>query len=82
MNPNVHEEAGPSSDQRVTLRGVNWQGFESFLRTRGESKSVRVAYLDGELELMSPSAEHEARAEMLGLLLVAWALTHTRAGSA
>lgn len=62
-----------SADQRVTLHEVSWGGYESLLRERAESKAVRLAYLDGELELVSPSRDHEIRSEMIGLLLMAWA---------
>jgi Uma2 family endonuclease len=62
-----------SFDQRVMLHGVSWKGYESLLRERSESKGVRLAYLEGELELMSPSRDHEVRSEMIGLLLMTWA---------
>jgi Uma2 family endonuclease len=61
------------ADQRVTLHGVSWRSYELLLEERQASKGVRLAYLEGELELMSPSREHEVRAEMIGLLLMAWA---------
>ena len=46
-------------DQRVCLHDINWEGYESFLALRGEQGGTRVTYLDGELELMSPSINHE-----------------------
>jgi Uma2 family endonuclease len=63
----------PLTDQRVILSGVSWNSYESLLRERGESKAVRLAYLEGELELMSPSHNHDLRAEMIGHLVMAWA---------
>jgi Uma2 family endonuclease len=49
----------PTADHRVVMTGLTWQGFESFLAVRGE-KGPRVTYLEGVLELMSPSKTHES----------------------
>jgi len=46
-------------DQRVLLFGVAWADYERLLALRGESAVPRLTYLDGELELMSPSVHHE-----------------------
>lgn len=40
---------------------------------RGEQSGTRVAYLHGELELMSPSIKHELLKKMLARLLEAYA---------
>jgi len=40
---------------------------------RGESAGVRITYLDGELELMTPSLDHEAWKTRLARLIEAWA---------
>jgi Uma2 family endonuclease len=60
-------------DQRVRLHGISWEGYESFLALRGEQSGTRVTYLDGELELMSPSINHELLKTTLGRLLEAYA---------
>jgi Uma2 family endonuclease len=60
-------------DQRVHLHGISWEGYESFLALRGEQSGTRVTYLDGELELMSPSINHELLKTTLGRLLEAYA---------
>lgn len=64
-------------DQRVTLRGIRWQDYEALLAMRGESSATRLTYLEGELELISPSFDHEtlgrlieAHAEERGLDLI------------
>ena len=46
-------------DQRVVI-SVDWNGYQQFLALRGESATTRVTYLDGRLEIMSPSESHEA----------------------
>jgi Uma2 family endonuclease len=60
-------------DQRVRLHGIRWQDYESLLTMRGESSGTRVTYLDGELELMTPSIDHEDQRTRLGRLLFAYA---------
>lgn len=61
-----------SFDQRVQL-SVDWKGFEQFLELRGDSNATRVAYLDGRLEIRSPSENHEAIKTRIARLLEAWA---------
>ena len=61
-----------SFDQRVALR-FDWKGLESFLTARGESSATRIAYLDGHLEIMSPSTSHEVYKKRIARLLEAWA---------
>lgn len=61
-----------SFDQRVQL-SVDWKGYEQFLELRGDSNATRVAYLDGRLEIMSPSENHEAIKTRIARLLEAWA---------
>jgi Uma2 family endonuclease len=60
-------------DQRVRLHGISWEGYESFLALRGEQSGTRVTYRDGELELMSPSINHELFKKTLARLLEAYA---------
>jgi Uma2 family endonuclease len=60
-------------DQRVILHGVPWEQYEALLVTRGESASIRLTYLRGSLELMTPSIEHEGQKTLLGRLLEAFA---------
>jgi len=60
-------------DQRITLHGVSWEQYEALLGMRGESSALRVTYLEGELELMSPSEEHEFDKKTLARLIEAYA---------
>ncbi|MGH8586813.1 MAG: Uma2 family endonuclease [Gammaproteobacteria bacterium] len=60
-------------DQRVCLHGVTWQDFEALLAMRGDNGAVRVSYLEGELELMAPSIDHENLKTRLARLLEAYA---------
>lgn len=63
---------GPA-EQKVTLHNVSWETYERLMRERGESRVPRFAYDRGELEIMSPSAEHESVAYFLELLVALFA---------
>jgi Uma2 family endonuclease len=45
--------------QRVLLRNVSWDEFETILEELGEKRAARVAYNRGMLEIMTPLPEHE-----------------------
>jgi Uma2 family endonuclease len=49
-----------TADELVVMTGVSWEMFESILDERGDTSPPRVTYLEGTLELMSPSNDHEA----------------------
>ncbi len=43
----------------VTIDDISWQDFEAIVQERGDRLSVRLAYFQGTLELMSPLPQHE-----------------------
>lgn len=49
----------PTADQRVVMYDVSWDDYEAMLAIRGERPQPRMAYLDGALELMTTSWDHE-----------------------
>lgn len=59
-------------DQRVHLRGVTWEDYERLLELRGDDSTVRMTYLEGQLEIMTPSTYHERLKKRLARLLEAW----------
>lgn len=63
-----------TADHRIVTYGVPWSHFEAQLALRGDAPVPRMAYLDGALELMSPSKEHERIKSYLGSLIEAYAL--------
>jgi Uma2 family endonuclease len=67
VSPDPH-----SVDHFVYLHGVSWDDYERILALRGESSVPRMAYLKGELELMSPSWNHEDDKKRIARLLEAW----------
>jgi Uma2 family endonuclease len=68
-----HSPSAAAIDQRVWLHGVSWADYEALLALRGESAGVRLTYLEGELELMTPSHSHEGIKTALARLIEAWA---------
>jgi len=58
-----------SADQRVILHGVRWDQFEAILALRGDAAGPRITYLRGELELMSPSRNHESIKTLLARMV-------------
>ncbi|MGB2926490.1 MAG: Uma2 family endonuclease [Limnothrix sp.] len=45
--------------QRISLNPVSWSRFELILEQLGESRSTRIAFADGILEIVAPLPEHE-----------------------
>jgi Uma2 family endonuclease len=64
----------PTADQRVVMHGIPWAHYEALLALRGEASSPRIAFLEGALELMTPSKDHERNKSYIGCLLEAWAI--------
>lgn len=63
-------------DHIVHLHDVSWDDYLRVLRMRGDHSAPRIAYLEGELEIMSPSRYHEAVKSLAGLLIASYCLEH------
>jgi Uma2 family endonuclease len=64
----------PHEDHFVVLHGVAWSDYQRILEVRGDRSSPRVAYLEGRLEIMSPSQSHEWIKSVIGRLVEVWCL--------
>jgi len=64
----------PTTDQRITFSDITWTDLEVLLAIRGDRAGTRITYVNGVLELMSPSLDHEGIKSVIGRLLEAWAL--------
>jgi Uma2 family endonuclease len=51
---------GTSTEQRVLLHNLRWETYEQLLRDHFDSSVPRFTFDHGELEIMSPSTEHES----------------------
>jgi Uma2 family endonuclease len=49
----------------VLLDGITWETFERILHELGDNRGTRLAYDNGQLEIMSPSSSHEDLKELL-----------------
>jgi Uma2 family endonuclease len=59
------------ADQRVILHNISWETYERLLDERGDSTAPRLTYNRGELEMMSPSPEHEKFNRRIAQLVLA-----------
>jgi Uma2 family endonuclease len=64
----------PTADQRIVMYGVPWAHYEAQLALRGDASVPRISYLDGAMELMSPSKHHERVKSCIGMLVECYAL--------
>lgn len=56
-------------DQRILLDNVPWEMYEGLLAVHRDRSVPRLVYDQGQLEIMSPSAEHEQLKETVTLLI-------------
>jgi Uma2 family endonuclease len=59
------------AEHRIILHNTSWETYERLMKERGESRVPRFAYDRGELEIMSPSAEHEKVNRRIAQLVLA-----------
>jgi Uma2 family endonuclease len=72
MTPNLAETI-TSPEQRLTLYGVSWQQYETLRSTLDDYPGLRMTYLEGILEIMAPSPEHETSKTLIGRLIERYA---------
>jgi Uma2 family endonuclease len=70
----LNRDDTPREDHFVHLRGATWVDYERVLAIRGDHTAPRIAYLDGTLEIMSPSRSHESIKSDIGRLVEVWCL--------
>jgi Uma2 family endonuclease len=63
----------PMGDHFVHLDGT-FDDYEHLLAMRGDRSAPRLAYLEGVIEIMSPSREHESIKSWIGRLVETWCL--------
>jgi Uma2 family endonuclease len=64
----------PTANQVIVIEDVDWDGYEALLALRGQRSRPKLAYLDGRVELMSTSREHEGLKSVIGRLVEAYCL--------
>jgi len=63
------EQIDPNREQRVVIHDVSWESYERLLDDIGDNPTPRVTYFEGEIELMSPSPQHEGISRFVGRLI-------------
>ncbi|MCU0546300.1 MAG: Uma2 family endonuclease [Oscillatoriaceae cyanobacterium Prado104] len=78
MNPQILDKPVSENNQCLTLYQVSWEKFQAIEAALADFPSLRLAYLYGTLDIMSPlSEEHEDSKTVLRRLLEAY-LEHKR----
>jgi Uma2 family endonuclease len=76
--PSLSESIPYDEEQRedhfVHLHGATWADYQRLLEIRGEYSRPRIAYLEGTLEIMSPSSSHEWIKSIIAHLVAVWCL--------
>ncbi len=70
----VQRSRGLREDHYVHLYGVTWADYLRLLEIRGDHSAPRMTYLEGTLEIMSPSRTHDEIKSYIGRLVEAWCL--------
>ena len=68
-----HDDS-PNADHIVVLHDVTWEDYERLLEIRGDKSAPRIQYLEGELEILSPSKDHEQIKSFIGRLVEIWCI--------
>jgi Uma2 family endonuclease len=68
-----HDDA-PVDDKIVVLHGATWADYQRLLELRGDASVPRIAYLEGALEIMTPSRTHESLKSRIGRLVEVFCL--------
>lgn len=69
VSPPVAWDSDGGRDQVVMLRKISWEQYDAIDRARGDARQPLIAYLDGELELVTTSERHEWIKILLGRLV-------------
>lgn len=64
----------PVDDQAVVFEEATWADYQRLLGIRGERSVPRLTYLEGRLEIMTPSRSHEKTASRVGRLVEVYCL--------
>ncbi len=70
----ARHEDGSDPDHVVALDGATWSDYTRILKIRGDRSAPRITYLEGLIEIMSPSRSHEAIKSTIGCLVEVWCL--------
>lgn len=67
--PTTITPAITTAEQRVVFHNISWQAYEQILTALGESRSSRLTYDQGTLEITMPLEEHESAVRLIELFI-------------
>lgn len=73
MQIDLLEKITTRPEQRLILSGVSWQQYEILRLTLDDFPGLRMTYLEGTLEIMTPSPEHEMSKTVIARLIERYA---------
>ncbi|MEA5534121.1 Uma2 family endonuclease [Crocosphaera sp. XPORK-15E] len=62
------------AEPRIQLSNMTWEEYENLVQTLNHKPLVRLSYLEGNLEIMTNSPEHEMIKTLIGRLIEIYAL--------
>lgn len=68
-----HDET-PVEDKIVVFHSGTWADYQRLMELRGARSAPRIAFLEGEIEVRSPSKSHEVLKSTIGRLVEVWCL--------
>lgn len=72
MSVALLEQVPPQDERLVTLPDITWEQFKAIEAQLQNNRGIRLTYLSGVMEIMSPGGRHERVKSTLGLLLEAY----------
>ena len=66
--PTIISPPQEEREQRVVLRHVSWETYDSLLADHADARSPRFTYSEGMLEIMRPSLEHEGLIQVMAII--------------
>lgn len=70
----ARETPAHAQDQRVIVHGVTWDQYVTIRGALDDHPGLRMTFLEGALEIMSPSPEHERRKTVIARLVETYAI--------
>ncbi len=72
--PRARERDAVPDEQRLLVHGVTWGQYVAIRELLGDHPGIRMTYLEGVLEIMSPSREHERSKTLIARLIETYAI--------
>ncbi|MEM9191641.1 MAG: Uma2 family endonuclease [Myxococcota bacterium] len=70
----LDRDDSPKEDKILVLHDATWADYQRVMEIRGDHSAPRIAFLEGALEIMSPSASHERIKSTIGRLVEVYCL--------